>query len=167
MKTVNAMTDKLFSLTGRKRTSLLAVLWLLTALVMCVIFAFSAQSAEGSKELSGGLLTRILEIIPFEISHTFLRKTAHFSEYALLGAVSFCAFSFSLKRKTFLFPWLFSTAYAVTDEVHQLFIPGRACRAFDVFIDSMGSATGIAFIALVFLIIGLIYKKAAQHRACN
>lgn len=161
------MTDKLFSLSGKKRTVLLVFLWAATVLVMYIIFAFSAQSAEGSQELSEGLLDRILKLIPFEISHTFLRKTAHFSEYALLGAVSFCAFSFSLKRKAFFFPWLFSTAYAVTDEIHQLFIPGRACRVFDMFIDSMGSATGIAFIALVFLIIGLIYKRAKERKKDN
>ena len=164
MKAVRDMTDKIFSIAGKKRTSLLIFLWAATAIVMGIIFAFSAQSAEGSKELSGGLLARILEIIPFEISHTFLRKAAHFSEYALLGAVSFCTFSFSLKRKSLFFPWIFSAFYAVTDEVHQLFIPGRACRAFDVFIDSMGAASGIAFALLFFFILGLIYKSVKEHK---
>lgn len=157
------MTDKIFSVSGKKRTSLLIFLWAATAIVMYIIFAFSAQSAEGSQELSEGLLDRILKLIPFEISHTFLRKTAHFSEYALLGAVSFCAFSFSLKRKSLFFPWILSAAYAVTDEVHQLFIPGRACRAFDVFIDSMGAAGGIAFVLLVFFLAGLIYKRVKKR----
>lgn len=165
MRQVNVMTDKIFSLTGKKRTCLLVFLWFITALVMYIIFSFSAQSAEGSKELSQGLLNRILEIIPFEISHVFLRKAAHFSEYALLGAVSFCAFSFTLKRRCFLWGWVLSTVYAVTDEVHQLFIPGRACRAFDVFIDSLGAAAGIAFAALVFFILGLIYKKVKSGKA--
>lgn len=160
MRQVNVMTDKIFSLTGKKRTCLLIFLWFITALVMYIIFSFSAQSAEGSQALSEGLLDRILKIIPFEISHVFLRKTAHFSEYALLGAVSFCAFSFTLKRKSFLWGWVLSAAYAITDEIHQLFIPGRACRAFDVFIDSLGAAAGIAFAALVFFLLGLIYRRA-------
>lgn len=160
MRQVNVMTDKIFSLTGKKRTCLLIFLWFITALVMYIIFSFSAQSAEGSQALSEGLLDRILKIIPFEISHVFLRKTAHFSEYALLGAVSFCAFSFTLKRKSFLWGWVLSAAYAITDEIHQLFIPGRACRAFDVFIDSLGAAAGITFAALVFFLLGLIYRRA-------
>ncbi len=165
MRQVNVMTDKIFSLAGKKRTCLLIFLWFITAIVMYIIFSFSAQSAEGSKELSQGLLDRILKIIPFEISHVFLRKTAHFSEYALLGAVSFCAFSFTLKRKSFLWGWVLATAYAITDEIHQLFIPGRACRAFDVFIDSSGAAAGIAFAALVFFLLGLIYKKVKTGKA--
>lgn len=164
MRQVNVMTDKIFSLYGKKRIWLLFFLWFMTALVMYIIFSFSAQSAEGSQELSEGLLDRILKIIPFEISHVFLRKTAHFSEYALLGAVSFCAFSFTLKRKSFLWSWILSTAYAVTDEIHQLFIPGRACRVFDVFIDSSGAASGIAFAALVFFILNLIYKRISSDK---
>lgn len=158
MKTVNTMTDKIFTFTGKKRNVLLLILWFITLVVMYIIFAFSAQSAEGSQELSEGLLSRILSIIPFEISHVFLRKAAHFSEYALLGAVSFCAFSFTLRRKAFVYGWIFSTVYAVTDEIHQLFIPGRACRVFDMFIDSTGAAAGILFISAVFFILNRIYK---------
>lgn len=158
------MTDKIFSMSGKKRTWLLIFLWAMTVLVMYIIFSFSAQSAEGSKELSQGLLDKILEIIPFEISHVFLRKAAHFSEYALLGAVSFCALSFTLKKKAFFWGWLLSTFYAVTDEIHQLFIPGRACRVFDIFVDSSGAAAGIAFAALVFFILNLIYKHISANK---
>lgn len=164
MNRVNAMTDKIFSLSGKKRTWMLIFLWAMTVLVMYIIFSFSAQSAEGSKALSQGLLDKILEIIPFEISHVFLRKAAHFSEYALLGAVSFCALSFTLKRNAFFWSWLLSTFYAITDEIHQLFIPGRACRAFDVFVDSSGAAAGIAFAALVFFILNLIYKRVSADK---
>ena len=33
--------------------------------------------------------------------------------------------------------------YAVSDEVHQSFVIGRAGRLLDVFIDTLGSITGI------------------------
>jgi VanZ family protein len=39
--------------------------------------------------------------------------------------------------------------YAVSDEIHQYFIPGREMRAFDVFIDSLGVIAGLG-LSLVF-----------------
>ena len=39
--------------------------------------------------------------------------------------------------------WLIGTAYAVTDEFHQSFVPGRSCELRDVVIDSCGVLTGV------------------------
>ncbi|MBQ4604930.1 MAG: VanZ family protein, partial [Clostridia bacterium] len=45
-----------------------------------------------------------------------------------------------------------SSVYAVTDEVHQLFVEGRACQITDIIIDSIGAAAGIAVLtALIFV----------------
>lgn len=159
------MTDKIFSLTGKKRILLLVLLWAATLMVMFIIYSFSAQSGEGSQQVSEGLLDRILKILPFEISHVFLRKLAHFCEYALLGAVSFCSFSFTLKRVSWFWGWCFSVIYAVTDEIHQLFIPGRACRAFDVLVDGSGAAAGIIFAVIVFSILNFIYIKVTKKKS--
>ena len=38
--------------------------------------------------------------------------------------------------------------YATTDEIHQCFVPGRACKALDVLIDSLGSCTGVFLLSL-------------------
>ena len=47
--------------------------------------------------------------------------------------------------------------YAVSDEVHQVFVPGRAGRISDVMIDTSGAVLGIL---LVFSVIQLIkYRK--------
>ena len=40
-------------------------------------------------------------------------------------------------------------AYAVTDEIHQAFVPGRACAPMDVLIDSAGAATGAALMVAI------------------
>ena len=37
---------------------------------------------------------------------------------------------------------LVAVAYAVTDEVHQLFVPGRSGRITDVLIDGAGAVVG-------------------------
>ena len=51
-------------------------------------------------------------------------------------------------RKMFLITILICFLYALSDEIHQSFVPGRACRALDVLIDTSGSA----FFCLVYFI---------------
>ena len=67
-----------------------------------------------------------------------LRKLAHAAEYAVLGALLLRA----LDRVAPAF-WL-GTAYAVSDELHQVFVPGREGSPLDVAIDAAGVAVGIA-----------------------
>ena len=49
---------------------------------------------------------------------------------------------------------------SLSDEVHQIFVPGRACRIFDVFVDSCGASFGI----LIFLLITLLIIKIKDKR---
>lgn len=51
--------------------------------------------------------------------------------------------------------------YAVSDELHQLFVPGRAGRITDVMIDSLGLMTGILFAYILLL---LYAEKQAKSR---
>jgi hypothetical protein len=68
---------------------------------------------------------------------TLLRKGAHMTEYAILGALLVRA----LGRKT---PALaIGIAYAATDELHQHFIRGRHASPLDVLIDAVGVAAGL------------------------
>jgi VanZ family protein len=66
-----------------------------------------------------------------------LRKLAHAAEYAVLGLLLFRA----LGRAAAAF-WL-GAAYAVTDEIHQAFVPGRLGSPVDFAIDAAGVAIGI------------------------
>jgi|RhiMetdeSRZDD1v2_1073273.scaffolds.fasta_scaffold783513_2 VanZ like protein len=67
-----------------------------------------------------------------------LRKAAHVTEYAILGALLFRA----LERE--LPAFAIGLAYAVTDEIHQHFVHGRHASPVDVLIDAAGIAIGIA-----------------------
>jgi VanZ family protein len=68
---------------------------------------------------------------------TLLRKGAHVTEYAILGALLLRA----LGRET---PALaVGIAYAATDELHQHFVRGRHASPFDVLIDAVGVAAGL------------------------
>jgi VanZ family protein len=66
-----------------------------------------------------------------------LRKIAHAAEYAVLGAL--------LLRATGRAGLAFAlgAAYAISDEVHQSFVPGRLGSPLDVAIDAAGVAVGI------------------------
>lgn len=124
---------------------------------MVLIFLFSAQPGTASGAMSRGITVQVVALLnrlPFltlELSlvHVLLRKGAHFFVYLVLGMLSFKAFSFD-------FPWrqsawralLLSTAYAATDEFHQIFVPGRHGAVTDVLIDGWGAATGITLMLL-------------------
>jgi VanZ family protein len=105
--------------------------WTCVFLWMVVIFAFSAQAH------SGEITAEYLGDYNFSV-----RKCAHMCEYAFL---------FFLARRALLLtpPRLYGTSglwplalcffYAMTDEFHQLFVPGRSAQFNDVLIDTTGA----------------------------
>ena len=58
------------------------------------------------------------------------------------------------------FAFLLCVAYAMSDEIHQLFVPGRAGQVRDILIDSSGSFVGIA---IVLLCIKLLEKRRQRE----
>lgn len=133
-----------------------------TLVIMVCIFMFSAQNADSSTNTSTGFTKTIARLVmPGRTDRQidalavqldmFVRKGAHFSIYAVLGLFAcllFGEYKFETNAKYFIFPIALCMLYAVTDEVHQYFVPGRACRLFDVFIDTCGGAVGTAAINL-------------------
>lgn len=134
-------------------------LWRLLLIIwMGVIFYFSAQNGDSSKELSSGVLNKvILKIFSGNISSEMagniefiIRKMAHFTEYFVLGILA----NLSLrkpetkKKRILLMTIIFCFLYAVSDEFHQNFSDGRSPSVRDVFIDSLGSLTGISLLNL-------------------
>ena len=63
----------------------------------------------------------------------------HLLEYFVLSFFLFRAFNGYNVKNAFLLSILISTLYGVTDEIHQLFVPGRAFEIKDIFIDLLGS----------------------------
>lgn len=131
---------------------------------MVVIFMFSAEPDTESSELSGSVSYRIVSVVNTitashwdenelldraELIDYPVRKCAHMSEYAILTLFGFVTFSFLHGRRKFLIPIGITFFYACTDEIHQLFVPGRAGRFTDVLIDTTGGIIMLLFIALV------------------
>ena len=140
------------------------ICWLAVAFWMVLIFRLSAQTATESGGMSeilvrwfAGVIFRGFDAMPLqrqaeilEILQLIVRKGAHFTEYAILAmliANAIRCYSPS-KRMQWWLPVVASAFYAVTDEIHQYFVPGRACRALDMGIDTCGAMFGTAIFVL-------------------
>ncbi|MER2007865.1 MAG: VanZ family protein [Psychrobacillus sp.] len=128
--------------------------YLAVVLWMGLIFFFSSQPADDSKELSTGVTEVILSVVEavapesdlfVDNLHHFVRKNAHFLIYFVLGILVVRAFRLSEIRgkKSIVFALAVCIAYAISDELHQLFVPGRGAQVKDVLIDSTGAFVGI------------------------
>lgn len=139
------------------------LLWVALAVVVVMIFVFSAQSGEASGSLSAFLTKFIIRTVEGgEAAETaqpgvmlfvekLVRKAAHVTEFALLGfLLRLQAGAYALRRPT---RWCFLAGMirAALDEVHQLFVPGRGGMWQDVLLDGCGVLAGIvlAYTALV------------------
>jgi len=107
-------------------------LWLPVVLWAALIFAFSSVPDLGTG-LGGWDLV--------------LRKIAHAAEYAVLGAL----LARALGRPGVAV--LAGVLYAVSDEVHQVFVAGRHGSPLDVAIDTVGVVAGV-----------LLWERAARTR---
>lgn len=110
-------------------------------LLMVIIFSFSNQTGEQSGSLSSMIVLWIQNNLHITIPEIFIRKTAHMCEYAVLCFTYIYGFyksGFSIKQ-IILFSISCSFLYACSDEIHQLFIGGRAGMFTDVLIDTSGA----------------------------
>lgn len=134
--------------------------WTLVILWMMLIFYFSSQVATDSNGMSTGITVHIRKLIiwvlptldvSIETLNHFIRKSAHFLVYFGLGFLLKNAYQVSgyINIKGSVYALIVSVLYAISDEVHQMFVPGRGPGIKDVFIDSIGALAGI----LVFMIL--------------
>ena len=121
------------------------VSWAAVAVCMGIIFYLSAENGTESSGTSSWLLL----LLKLPVSEAFLRTAAHFLEFTGLAVLLYNAL-YQTRSKTMPFlSFAIASAYAVTDEIHQLFVDGRACSIFDWFIDSLGAASGIAVLCVI------------------
>ncbi len=133
--------------------------WLLVASWMVMIFILSNQPASESAKLSSAFLQKIIELLNIIISTHTIRKAAHAFEYFMLGIFVFIASRFTWNKPKPYFTFLFSVLYSATDEIHQHFIPGRACRFSDICIDSAGAAAGIILCLLTVYVFNVLKRR--------
>lgn len=128
---------------------------------MVLIFYLSHQPATESNELSTGITEKIVETvekiapdIDIDIGsfNHIIRKNGHFFAYLVLGilVVNGLRGSGVSGYKGFILALLICVLYAVSDEIHQLYVPGRGGQVKDVIIDSAGALVGILGYCLKF-----------------
>ncbi len=131
---------------------------------MCLIFWLSDRPAEVSTVQSRGITLRIIEmaagwsdtgganrknlILSLE---PYVRETAHFVEYAILFILVFLAVQSFVGGyvKTSLISLFICFVYAISDELHQIFVQGRSCEVKDIVFDTVGALTAMLLIMVI------------------
>jgi len=141
-------------------------------LVMVFIFIHSAMPADMSDQESSFFAEVVVRVfgLDMDTASFIVRKIAHFTEYLILGfCIMFFADSFrmpegSRRGEYFLrrgIPaWVCGIVYAVTDEIHQRFVPGRSCEFRDVCIDAAGVLAGIG----IWILMRYIRSQSSHHQ---
>ena len=120
---------------------LLVIFW------MTVIFCFSNQVSDDSTELSNSVIRNTICKISKDcnktIKNTFkpVRITDHFCVYLILGLLVMNCFK--INKKYIIYSIIICLLYSISDEIHQIFVPGRSCELLDIMIDTLGSLLGI------------------------
>lgn len=139
--------------------------WIIVFLYILFIFSNSLQIGETSSAISGGLTQFLLSIlhsfgwnIPFDTFHHFIRKLAHFSEYAGLGILVNYALRTAPLFKNLKFNYaLFWILPPSMDETIQHFVPNRYGCIQDVLIDMSG------FLCATLIYLFIIHKQVKKH----
>lgn len=147
-----------------KKIILRTILLILIILTCLIIFEFSSQNANDSKEVSGKITEKIVSIF-YNVKldknrvESIVRKIAHYFIYTLLGIeiMSFVS-TFTIKEfDRISFALIAGMIYAMIDEIHQAFVSGRGALITDVMLDTLGVITGI-FISLLIIKLYKIIK---------
>ena len=165
------------------------ILIVLIILNCSTIFYFSNQVADDSSAESSRFVEFISEVLPSiknmqepdktnlkeNILTPIVRKTAHLSIYTLLGILTYSlSLTYDVEtKKRILYSLLFCICYAMTDELHQIFVDGRSGEIRDILIDFIGASIGIIIIQCIKNIKGKIERKnnsngwKSRYTTCN
>ena len=135
---------------------------IIPVLIMIFIFVQSAFPADLSSRESGlivSLVRHFWDADPETITYA-VRKCAHFIEYSALGWSLLLPVTNRFGRCGGLYAWVFGSLYAVTDEIHQIFVEGRSCELGDILLDSAGVLTGL----LIAFALSMIRAGKQNHK---
>ena len=151
---------------------ILAILW------MAIIFSFSAKDADESTKESNavGMFLGSIVYSDFEewteeeqqaFAETWdhpVRKCAHMTEYAILGFFLVGAGYDGREncRRAMGRAFRIAALYAATDEIHQYFVPGRACMLTDVGYDALGALVGVLLGSVCFIVSEKVFSHTTK-----
>ena len=139
---------------------------------MIIVFLFSAQKGADSGNTSKGFTTKIIQIFLgenivknsqlVEVIETIIRKLAHYTIYAIGGflIMNYAYTTEKTDKQKILYSITFGACYAISDELHQFFVPERSARLFDVGIDTLGVITGV----IIYFVLRKCLEKALRGK---
>ena len=154
--------------TGESHSSVLGLImyWGVVLAWMCVISTFSTEpfsAANTNRDLDPILRFVFPHLTPagFTFWHSVIRKTAHFTEFFVLGSLSFWACRRG-RTPRWRAAWMWqalglAVVYSLIDEAHQAFVPNRTASLADSGIDSVGAAVS----QIVIYVRHLLFARAA------
>ena len=141
------------------------ILTILLVIWMLIIFMFSNDNSQISENKSDKVAESVVhtgEVITkkevpkqekkklVKNSRVFVRKTAHFVLYFVLGGlVYFTLNSYGLNKKLILISLLSVFLYSLSDETHQIFTSGRTFKVLDIIIDTSAGTISILLSKLI------------------
>ena len=128
--------------------------WILVILWMVFIFSMSSKVREESNDLSQNvtrvsikIIERVTPITDIDIDefNYIIRKSAHLISYMILAILMTQALRISKVKgyRLYIISLILCIIYAISDEIHQSFVPGRGPQLLDVIIDTSGASIGI------------------------
>lgn len=132
-----------------KSNKLSIVLVLIWASLIFIMSSFDATDSSNQSNFIVNIISNILNIENARLLSLIIRKLAHFTEYLILGFLTINMLNKNDISKKYLISILICIIYATSDEIHQIFVPGRAYQIRDILIDSMGSITGVYLYKLI------------------
>ncbi len=131
---------------NNKLSILLVFLWMLLIFLMS---SFDATDSSNQSNFIVNIISNILNIENARLLSLIIRKLAHFTEYLILGFLTINMLNKNDISRKYLISILICIIYATSDEIHQIFVPGRAYQIRDILIDSIGSITGVYLYKLI------------------
>ncbi len=125
------------------------ILRIIIVLWICLIWGHSLQPANISNKESGAVLTFLINHFPSvfnaDTGMVIVRKSAHFTEYFILGILLCCEMISYLRGafKRFSVPAVAGLFVSFIDETIQLFVEGRSGEVRDMWIDFAGVVLGV------------------------
>ena len=118
-------------------STILVIIWMIFIFTMS---SFNATESNNQSSYIVNIISSILNIKNLDILSYIIRKLAHLTEYTILGILTLnMTKQYNLKLYIGL---IISIIYAISDEIHQLFISGRSCQITDILIDTFGIFIG-------------------------
>ena len=146
----------------KKRLAAAIIFIILAVAVAVTIFVLSSEGEALSDLRSGGVTEAILSVLgvlkgldgqerrAVILQYNFLvRSVAHVVIFFVLALVSCFFWKFLGVKRPCLITLITSLVYAVLDEIHQIFVPGRTFEFEDILLDLLGITLAVVLFSLI------------------